>query len=120
MDATKRATGHALACTQTCIFCVENVFNALVNCEKTLSGAIHHLANVSLLQEDITPCCDLQRQNTFPLISICLLYYTNSQIRTLSSPVKCAPQTPQIEIFVVPTRQYLRLKLHLIANAVKT
>ena len=59
---------QTLACTQTCIFRVENVFNAQVHYEQTLSSAIHRTSKVSLLQENVTPCCDLPKQSTFPAL----------------------------------------------------
>ena len=41
------------ASMQTCIFRVENVCNAYLHYEQTLSNAIHHTSNVSLLQESV-------------------------------------------------------------------
>jgi len=49
-------------------------FNAKVHYEQTLSSAIHHTSNVSLLQENITPCCNLPKQSTFPLLLLRLQY----------------------------------------------
>ena len=66
-DATKRAASQRLVCTLTCIFRVENVFNAYVKYEHTLSRGIHHISVVNKLQEKVTPCCDLPKQSTFPL-----------------------------------------------------
>jgi hypothetical protein len=66
-DATKRAASQTLACTLTCIFRVENPFNAYVNYEHTLSRSIHHNSIVSLLQEKVALCSDLPKQNTFRL-----------------------------------------------------
>ena len=66
-DATKRASSQTLACTLTCIFRVENPFNALLNYEHTCSRGIHHNSIVSLLQEKVTLCSDLPKQKTFPL-----------------------------------------------------
>ena len=52
-DATKRSASQSLACTQTCIFRVENVSNAYLHYEQTLSNAIHYTSNVNLLQESV-------------------------------------------------------------------
>ena len=35
-----------------------------------MSSAIHHIANVSLLQEHVTACCDLPKQNAYPLFNL--------------------------------------------------
>jgi hypothetical protein len=59
---------ETLACTQTCIFRVDNVFNTY-NYEHTLSKAIHRISNVSLLQEK-----DTQKLTTVTLYLIYLQY----------------------------------------------
>ena len=86
---TKEAS-HTLARTQTCIFRVQNV--RYVHYEQTLSTAIHHTSKVSLLPENVKPCCDLPKQNTFPLLLLCLLHW-NSHTATTSSRHKQARQT---------------------------
>jgi len=45
-----------------------------VHYELALTNAICHTSNVSLLQASVKPCCDLPKQNTFPLLLLCLLY----------------------------------------------
>jgi len=82
MDATNRSISQALTCTQTYIFRVENVFNAQVHYEQTLSSAIHHTSNVSLLQENVKPCCDLPKQTTFRLLLFCLPYLYSEVMAT--------------------------------------
>jgi len=52
-EATKRSSSQTLACTQTCIFRVENVCNAYLHYEQTLSNAIHYTSNVNVLQESV-------------------------------------------------------------------
>jgi hypothetical protein len=89
------------------IFRVENVLNALVHYEQTLSSALHHTSNVGLLQENVTPCCDLPKQNTFPLLLLSLLHW-NSQIMTTSSPHNEALQT---HILILPFTQRLLYQL---------
>jgi phage terminase Nu1 subunit (DNA packaging protein) len=68
-DATKRAVSQTLASTQTCTFRVENVFNAQVNYEHTLSRAIHHIPNVSLQQKRKYPAVTY-RNTDFTLCEI--------------------------------------------------
>jgi hypothetical protein len=111
-DATTRSASQTLECTQTYIFRVENVFNAKVHYQQTLSSAIHHTSNVRLLQENVTPSCNLPKQSTFPW-----LLYLNSQIRTTSTQDNDAP-TPTVQdfhahnIFRCSTRKYCRLLLY--------
>ena len=42
------------------------------------TNATHHTSNASLLQASLKPCCDLPKQNTFPLLLLCLLYSNSS------------------------------------------
>jgi hypothetical protein len=83
-DATKPAGSQTLASTRTCIPRVQNVFNAEHNYEQTLSSVIHHISNVSLPQENVTPWYDLPKQNTFSS-NLFSLVHTNSQTTTTSS-----------------------------------
>ena len=53
-DVTKRSASQTLARTQTCIFRVENVCNAYLHYEQTVSNAIYYTSNVNLLQESLT------------------------------------------------------------------
>jgi hypothetical protein len=94
-DATERSTNQTLACTQTCIFRVENVCNAWVHYQQILSNAIHHTSNVNLLQEKVKRCCDLLKQRTFPFLLLCPPYAELGHITTLSKQLICAPN-PQI------------------------
>ena len=66
-DATIRAASQTLTHTLTCTYRVENVYNAEVNYEHTVSRDIHHIYIVSLPQQKVTPCCYLPTQCTFPL-----------------------------------------------------
>jgi len=50
---TKLSASQTLAGTQTYIFLVENVCNAYLHYEQTLSNAIHYTSNVNLLQESV-------------------------------------------------------------------
>jgi len=75
-DATKRSDSQILACTQTCIFRVENVCNAYLHYEQTLSNAIHYTSNVNLLQESVNFAVTYRNRAHF-LCSICLLYSHN-------------------------------------------
>jgi hypothetical protein len=52
-DATKRSASQTIACIQTCIFRVENVWNAYLHYEQTVPNAIHYTSNVNLLQESV-------------------------------------------------------------------
>ena len=52
-DAAKRSASETLACTQTCIFRVENVCNAYLHYEQTVSNAIHYTSIVNLKQESV-------------------------------------------------------------------
>ena len=72
-DVTKRSASQTLACTQTCIFRVENVCNAYLHYEQTVSNAIHHTSNVNLLQESVNFAVTYRNRAHF-LCSICLLY----------------------------------------------
>jgi hypothetical protein len=99
----KRSASQTLACTQTWIFRVENVCNALGHYEQTLSNAIHHTSNVNLLQEKVKPCCDLLKQRTFHLLLLCLPHANSDHITTLSKPtdqyLRCSKsQIPEITI----------------------
>jgi hypothetical protein len=82
----KRSASQTLACTQTCIFRVENVCNAFGHYEQILSNAIHHTSNVNLLQEKVKSCCDLLKQRTFHLLLFCLSYANSDHIRHSPNP----------------------------------
>ena len=99
---TKEAS-QTLACTQTCIFGVENACN--VHYEQTLSPAKHHTSKVSLLPDNVQPCCDLPKQSTFPLLLLCLLHW-NSHNATTSSPHN---ETLQTNTFVALTHKCHKL-----------
>jgi len=91
-DATKRLASQTLACTQTCIFRAENVCNAYLHYEQTLSDAIHYTSNVSLLQESVNFAVTYRNRAHF-LCSICLLYSTsnphNNALHTHSLILSC-------------------------------
>jgi len=104
---TKEAS-QTPACTQTCIFRVQNACN--FHYEQTLLTAIHHTSKFSLLPESAKPCCDLPKQNTFPLLLLCLLHW-NSHTATTFSQHKEALQTHRPNTFVHTIRKYHRLLL---------
>jgi len=49
-----------------------------VHYELALTKATQHTSDVSLLQANVKPCCDLPKQSTFPLLLLCLLYSNSS------------------------------------------
>ena len=52
--------------------------DAYVHYELALTNAIRHTSNVSLLQGNVKPCCDLPKQSTFPLFLLSLQYSNSS------------------------------------------
>ena len=92
-----------LACTQV---------TPSVHYEQALTNATHHTCNVSLLQANVKPCCDLPKQSTFPLLLLCLLYSN-------SSPHYNTFHTHK-HYLVAPTRNYHRLLLKRQGNKVET
>ena len=77
-DATKRSASQTLACTQTCIFRVENVCNAYLHYEQTVSNAIHHICNVNLLQESVNFAVTYRNRAHF----LCLIYVYRTRTLT--------------------------------------
>ena len=59
---------HQPAICQNASKCIFHVKNVLY--KQVLSCAIHHTFNVSLLQENVTHCCDLLKHSTFPFATV--------------------------------------------------
>ena len=55
-------------CIETYIFHVKNFLH-----EQAFSSALRHTSNVSLLQENVTPCCDLPKHSNLLLLLLRLL-----------------------------------------------
>ena len=85
-DVTKRSASQTLAYTQTCIFRAENVWNAHLYYEQTLSNAIHYTSNVNLLQESVNFAVTYRNRAHFS----CSIYVystpTPTAITTISIP----------------------------------
>jgi hypothetical protein len=112
-DAAKRSASQTIACTQTCIFRVENVCNVYLHYEQTLSNAIHYTSNVSLLQASVNfavtyrnrahfncsiyvystrgPCAHNNALHTHRL----MLSFTDYYLRILATSWKLKITTPQ-------------------------
>ena len=103
-------------------FRVENVFNAEIHYEQTLSEAI--LPMLVYCKKTLTPCFNLPKQSTFPSLLLRLLLL-NSQTMN-STPHNDAPNTTVHELharnisFVLPSRKYIRILLVRIGISVET
>ena len=85
-DATKRSASQTLTCNQTCIFRVENVCNAYLHYEQTLSNATHHISIVNLLQERVNFAVTYRNRAHFLRLTYVYLTRTPAHIPTISIP----------------------------------
>ena len=97
-DATKRSASQTLACTQICIFRVENVCNTYLHYEQTLSNSIHHTSNVKVLQESVNFAVT-DRNRAHLLYSIYVYCTHRSYIYYTRTPVKIST-TGHIYIYI--------------------
>ena len=99
------------ASMHTGIFRVENVCNAYLHYEQTLSNAIHYTSTVNLLQESVNFAVTYRNRAHF----VCSSYVYHSR-----SPAFVTTLFALHRISVLPTRKYHRLLLKEKRNSVET
>ena len=82
LQGRNETISQTLACTQTCIFRVENICNAYLHYKQTLSNAIHYTSNINSVKFAVT-----YRKRAHFLSSIYdACNYSAAHITTLSIP----------------------------------